>query len=146
MGLRYRKQIKVAPGIKLNVSKSGISTSVGKRGATMNFSSRGTKATVGIPGSGISYSKQLTSKKNKQHGSNPKDLEKQVRKDSGLSKREMGELKRMIKKDRRRFVGLSDEQIVSEVRLSYKKRQRTITWIAVILLIAVIVYALTNKI
>ncbi len=113
----------------------------------MNFSGRGTKATVGIPGSGISYSKQLTSKKNKQHGgSNPKDLEKQVRKDSGLSKREMGEFKRMIKKDRRRFVGLSDEQIVSEVRLSYKKRQRTITWIAVILLIAVIVYALTNSI
>ena len=145
MGLRYRKQIKVAPGIKLNVSKSGISTSVGKRGATMNFSSRGTKATVGIPGSGISYSKQLTSKNNKQHGSNPKDLEKQIRKDSGLSKREMRELKRMIKKDRSRFVGLSDEQIVSEVKLSYKKRQRTITWIAVILLIAVIIYALTNK-
>ena len=145
MGLRYRKQIKVAPGLKLNVSKSGISTSVGKRGATMNFSSRGTKATVGIPGSGISYSKQLTSKSNKQHGSNPKDLEKQIRKDSGLSKREMRELKRMIKKDRRRFVGLSDEQIVSEVKLSYKKRQRTITRIAVILLIAVIIYALTNK-
>ena len=91
--------------------------------------------------------KAVDIKKNKQHGgSNPKDLEKQVRKDSGLSKREMGELKRMIKKDRRRFVGLSDEQIVSEVRLSYKKRQRTITWIAVILLIAVIVYALTNSI
>lgn len=72
--------------------------------------------------------KAVDIKKNKQHGgSNPKDLEKQVRKDSGLSKREMGELKRMIKKDRRRFVGLSDEQIVSEVRLSYKNRQRTIT-------------------
>ena len=77
MGLRYRKQIKVAPGVKLNVSKSGVSTSVGKRGATMNFSGRGTKATVGIPGSGLSYSKQLTKKK--KPAADPKDLERQVR-------------------------------------------------------------------
>ena len=50
MGFRFRKSVKVLPGVKLNISKSGISTSVGRRGATVNFSKRGTRATVGIPG------------------------------------------------------------------------------------------------
>lgn len=56
-GLRIRKYLKLFPGVKLNFSKSGVSTSIGKKGATVNLSSKGTRATVGLPGSGISYSK-----------------------------------------------------------------------------------------
>ena len=55
MGFRFRKTINIIPGIRLNVSKSGVSTSVGKPGATLNFSSRGTRSTVGLPGTGLSY-------------------------------------------------------------------------------------------
>ncbi|KAA5952069.1 MULTISPECIES: DUF4236 domain-containing protein [unclassified Pantoea] len=57
MGLRYRKRIKIAPGLSLNISKSGISTSIGGRGATINVSKKGVRTTVGIPGTGLSYSK-----------------------------------------------------------------------------------------
>ena len=59
MGFRFRKRIKIAPGIRLNLSKSGTSLSVGKPGATFNFGSRGERITTGVPGTGISYSKQL---------------------------------------------------------------------------------------
>lgn len=60
MGFRFLKTIKLFPGIKLNLSKSGISTSIGGPGATLNISKRGTRGTVGIPGTGISYSQKLS--------------------------------------------------------------------------------------
>ena len=53
MALRYRRRIKIIPGVHLNISKSGISTSIGVRGASMTFGKRGRYANVGIPGSGI---------------------------------------------------------------------------------------------
>jgi hypothetical protein len=54
------RSIKIAPGIHLNVSKSGLSTSIGTRGATVNIGPKGTRGTVGIPGTGISYSDKLS--------------------------------------------------------------------------------------
>lgn len=56
MGFRFRKSVKIIPGVRLNFSKSGISTSIGGPGATVNLSNRGTRHTLGIPGSGLSYS------------------------------------------------------------------------------------------
>jgi len=58
MAFRFSKRIKIAPGVRLNVSKSGVSTSLGGRGGTVNLSSKGVRTTVGIPGSGLSWSKQ----------------------------------------------------------------------------------------
>jgi|SRR5690349_5736813 len=55
MGFRFSRRIKLFPGVRLNVSKSGVSTSVGTKGAWMTFGPRGTRTTVGIPGTGISY-------------------------------------------------------------------------------------------
>lgn len=59
MGFRFRRSIRVAPGIKLNLSKSGISTSIGRPGATLNLGSKGTRATIGLPGTGLSYSTKM---------------------------------------------------------------------------------------
>lgn len=56
MGFRFRKRIKILPGVRLNLSKSGVSTSLGGRGLTVNLKDGKTKTTVGIPGSGLSYS------------------------------------------------------------------------------------------
>lgn len=57
MGFRFRKSIKLAPGVKLNIGKKGISSlSVGKNGARVNISKKGTRTTVGLPGTGLSYS------------------------------------------------------------------------------------------
>ena len=60
MGWRFRRTKKIAPGIRLNFSKSGISTTVGKRGASVNFGNRGTFLNLGIPGTGI-YSREKIS-------------------------------------------------------------------------------------
>lgn len=55
MGFRFRRRIKLFPGIRLNVSKSGLSTSVGEPGATINLRGDNVRTTVGVPGSGLSY-------------------------------------------------------------------------------------------
>ena len=56
MGFRFRKSFSIIPGVRINVSKSGVSTSDGEPGATVNFSERGVRGTVGLPGTGLSYS------------------------------------------------------------------------------------------
>ena len=60
MGLRYRKQITIFPGVKLNISKSGLSLSVGKKGAHVTAGTSGRKSvSVGLPGTGLSYTKSI---------------------------------------------------------------------------------------
>lgn len=59
MGLRFRRSIKLAPGLRVNLSRSGVSLSAGVRGASVTVGKRGTYANVGLPGSGISYRKRL---------------------------------------------------------------------------------------
>lgn len=54
MGWRFRKSIKLAPGIKINIGKKGISSlSVGPRGAHINAGKNGTSLSTGIPGTGL---------------------------------------------------------------------------------------------
>lgn len=54
--LSFRRRVKILPGLTLNFGKSGITTSIGPRGAKMTFGGeRGSRATFGIPGTGISY-------------------------------------------------------------------------------------------
>jgi hypothetical protein len=54
MGFRFSKRIRIAPGVRINLSKGTPSLSFGGPGLTMNVCKRGTKATVGLPGNGIS--------------------------------------------------------------------------------------------
>lgn len=60
MALRFRKSIKLAPGIRMNLSGSGVSWSLGPRGASVGIGRRGTYLNSGIPGTGI-YSRQRIS-------------------------------------------------------------------------------------
>ena len=46
MGFRFRKSFKVAPGVRMNVSKRGVGTTIGGKGLRVNTSSRG--VSVGI--------------------------------------------------------------------------------------------------
>ena len=58
MGFRFRKSIKLLPGLKINLTHKGISSaSIGKPGASLNIGKKGTRTSVGIPGTGLSYSK-----------------------------------------------------------------------------------------
>lgn len=56
---RFRKSFKIVPGIRLNVSKTGTSWSIGPRGAKLNFKDGKVRGTAGIPGTGLSYTSQL---------------------------------------------------------------------------------------
>lgn len=57
MGLRFRKSFKVAPGVKVNLNKKSAGVTIGTKGAhyTVNTSGKRT-ASVGLPGTGLSYS------------------------------------------------------------------------------------------
>jgi hypothetical protein len=52
--MRFRKSIKVAPGLKINLSKSGVSTTIGGKGLSTNISGRGVYLNTGVPGTGVS--------------------------------------------------------------------------------------------
>jgi len=86
MGLNFRKSIKIAPGVRVNVGKKSTSLSFGGNGLRYSISSNGKRrSTVGIPGSGFSYTttsggKSYKSKayQNRQH---LKQLEKQEKKE-----------------------------------------------------------------
>ena len=59
MGWRFRKSFTVIPGLRLNLSKSGLSASIGGAPFTLNVSPRGVMGTASIPGTGISYRQHL---------------------------------------------------------------------------------------
>lgn len=65
MEWRYRKRVKVAPGIYMNISKSGVSTTIGGKGSSINIGKNGTYLNTSIPGSGF-YNRQKIS--GKRHG------------------------------------------------------------------------------
>lgn len=60
MAWNYRKRVKIAPGVHLNFSKNGVSTSVGPKGAKVTFGKNGTYMSTSIPGTGL-YSRQKIS-------------------------------------------------------------------------------------
>ncbi|HCF4733090.1 TPA: DUF4236 domain-containing protein, partial [Pseudomonas aeruginosa] len=59
MGFRFSKRITIVPGVRLNISGSGISTSVGPRGLSLTMGKRGTYINAGLPGTGLSYRERL---------------------------------------------------------------------------------------
>lgn len=55
----FRKRINIAPGVHLNLSKGGVSTSVGPKGAKVTIGKRGTylHTSISIPETSL-YSRQ----------------------------------------------------------------------------------------
>jgi len=66
MGFRFWRRVKIAPGVTLNLSKSGASVSVGPRGAKFTVGPGGKRATVGLPGTGLFYTTLLGGKKGRE--------------------------------------------------------------------------------
>lgn len=66
MGFRYRKSIKIAPGVKVNVGKKSVGVSVGgKYGGVSVNSKTGARARVSAPGTGMSYTTKIDTKTDK---------------------------------------------------------------------------------
>ena len=53
--VRFFRRVRLAPGVTLNLSKSGPSLSLGIRGAHVTVGRTGFRRTVGLPGTGIFY-------------------------------------------------------------------------------------------
>lgn len=62
MAWKFRRRVKIIPGVHLNFSKSGISTSIGVKGLGMTFGSSGTYLNTSIPGIGIYNREKLSNK------------------------------------------------------------------------------------
>jgi len=56
MALRFRRSFRIAPGIKLNLTRRGLGATVGVRGAHVSVNSNGRLTeSVGAPGSGLYF-------------------------------------------------------------------------------------------
>lgn len=71
MGWRFRRGIRLLPGVRLNLSRGLPSVSIGRRGLTTNISQRGVRTTAGLPGSGVSYATRTTGWRAAGRGRNP---------------------------------------------------------------------------
>jgi len=60
MTVRFRKSIKLATGLRMNLSGSGLSWSLGPRGASVGIGKRGTYLNTGIPGTGLYAREKLS--------------------------------------------------------------------------------------
>ncbi|MGA7454711.1 MAG: DUF4236 domain-containing protein [Rhodoplanes sp.] len=59
MGWRFRRGVRLFPGVRLNFSAGGLSTTIGVRGASINVGKSGSYLNLGLPGTGISYREKL---------------------------------------------------------------------------------------
>jgi hypothetical protein len=55
MPLRFRRRVRVVPGVTLNLNKRSISASFGRRGAHVTIGPSGQRTSIGVPGTGLSY-------------------------------------------------------------------------------------------
>lgn len=73
MGLRFKKSVKIAPGVKVNLNKKSTSVTLGSKGSHHTISSSGKRTTnVGVPGTGLSYVSTSSSKKGTSRNSRSK--------------------------------------------------------------------------
>ncbi|MFY0127906.1 MULTISPECIES: DUF4236 domain-containing protein [Bacillus cereus group] len=70
MGFRFRKSIKVAPGVKINVTHKGVGVSAGVKGARISTGPSGSRITTSLPGTGISYEQRIGKKKGSKQSTN----------------------------------------------------------------------------
>lgn len=60
MGFRFRKSIKIAPGLKLNIGKKSMGVSVGNKFGGVSYNTKtGAHARASAPGTGISYTEKI---------------------------------------------------------------------------------------
>ena len=56
MGFRFRKSLRLMPGVRLTLSRRGLSASAGPRGARLSINTSGRMTrTFSLPGTGISH-------------------------------------------------------------------------------------------
>ena len=60
MSWRFRRRVALIPGLRLNLSRSGASLSIGHRGGWLTSGPHGRRrVTVGLPGSGLYWTESI---------------------------------------------------------------------------------------
>ena len=55
MPIRFQRRFRITPGIRLNLNKRSISASFGRPGAHITIGPKGRRTTIGLTGTGLSY-------------------------------------------------------------------------------------------
>lgn len=67
MALKFRRSVKIAPGLRLNLTHRGASVRAGPKGAGYTVNTSGKHhVSAGIPGSGVHVSEQIKPARRKQ--------------------------------------------------------------------------------
>ena len=74
--MKFRKRIQIFPGFRINISKSGISSTFGIPGASVNIGKNGTYLNTGIPGTGLYDRKRIDDKSENDDGNNEESFKK----------------------------------------------------------------------
>ncbi|MCY1668059.1 DUF4236 domain-containing protein [Rhizobium sp. SL86] len=70
MAFKFRRTLKIAPGLRLNLTHRGVSARVGTKGAGYTVNTNGSQhVSAGVPGTGVHVSKQLTPGRKRKHKS-----------------------------------------------------------------------------
>ena len=76
MSWRFRKTFKVLPGVKLNLTRHGLSATLGAAPFSINVGPRGVYRNVSIPGTGIWSRERLDAPSSQRSGPEPLPQEK----------------------------------------------------------------------
>lgn len=58
MALQFNRRFGLAPGLRLNLGKRGVSVSVGEKGAWLTAGTKGVRTSLGVPGTGVYWTEQ----------------------------------------------------------------------------------------
>jgi hypothetical protein len=59
VGFRFYRRFRIAPGLSVNLSRSGPSLSLGVRGAHVTVGRTGVTRTIGLPGTGLFWTSRM---------------------------------------------------------------------------------------
>ena len=130
MGWNFRKSVKIGPG-RLTFSKSGISASVGVKGARITKSTSGrTTKTIGIPGTGLYHTSSHTVPRgtNQAPAERSSELVTPRHNFTDYSPAERRELAAMATPEDRRaaWMGRRDELTLVQAAYRWRVNQRTL--------------------
>lgn len=78
MGLRFRKSLKILPGVRVNVGLGGLGLNVGGRGASISLSKKGMYSNTSIPGTGISFREKISTNSRSEKALKQQQISEQV--------------------------------------------------------------------
>ena len=120
MGFRFFRRFRIAPGIAINLSKTGISASLGPKGAKVTLGRRGTRTTIGLPGTGLYYTTLHSGKKR----ASPKSKKPATPQYESLTREEIIKKKLTLNFLSRLFLPKSEENFVDGLKAFLEKDEK----------------------